>query len=314
MRHRSEALLEVRLLRLFDVLYQTGSVSGAADRLGISQPTASMQLADLRRLMDDPLFVRTPAGMEPTARAEQLIGTVRSALDAIRRLNSRDSGFSPESTERTFRVHMAPGSHIALLPPILDRIRAGGRNIRVSISPITPRTVESLRSGEADLAVGFASWLTTSFRQEVLYRQDWACLVSAHHPRIGPSFTLEQYSSESHVHIIQGTSEDLLADAVGALGVRRDVVLQLPGPLGLSAVVADSDLVATLPRHISETLVERGHNLRVVACPFPIPEFNVYQYWHVRADHDPGNIWLRDIVSDAFKGRDVFGPDAAEAW
>ena len=66
MRHRSEALLEVRLLRLFDVLYQTGSVSGAADRLGISQPTASMQLADLRRLMDDPLFVRTPAGMEPT--------------------------------------------------------------------------------------------------------------------------------------------------------------------------------------------------------------------------------------------------------
>lgn len=306
MPQKREPLPEVRLLRLFEMLYQTGSVSGAADRLGLSQPTASMQLAELRRLMDDPLFIRMPNGMQPTARAQQVIGTVRLALDAIRQLTSPHIGFLPESTERVFRLHMAPGSHIALLPPILSRIRARAKGIRISVSPITPQTVEALRSGEADLAIGYASWLTASFHQEVLYRQDWVCLVSTNHPRIGSSLSLEEYSSESHVHVIQGTSEDLLSDAVGASGIRRDVVLQLPGPLGLSAVVADSDLVATLPRHIAQTLVERGRNMRVVPCPFPIPDFNIYQYWHVSADNDPGHLWLREIVSDAFHNHDVF--------
>ena len=64
------ALPDLKLLQLFDVLYSTRSVTRAAEQLGQSQPTVSIWLARLRKLLNDPLFVRTPAGMQATPRAE----------------------------------------------------------------------------------------------------------------------------------------------------------------------------------------------------------------------------------------------------
>ena len=89
---RETALLDVRLLRLFDLLYSTRSVTGAAIQLGQAQPTVSIWLGRLRRELGDPLFVRTPRGMEPTPRADELIETARSAINALQRLRDRGAG------------------------------------------------------------------------------------------------------------------------------------------------------------------------------------------------------------------------------
>src|SRR4030095_7780665 len=90
-----DSLADPRLLRLLDVLYRTRSVTKAADALGLSQPTLSIWLAQARRRLDDPLFVRTPAGMEPTPRTESLIGTVRAALELMREVVAARQEFDP---------------------------------------------------------------------------------------------------------------------------------------------------------------------------------------------------------------------------
>ena len=64
------SLLDAKLLRLFDLLYTTGSVTRTAEQLGQSQPTISIWLARLRRDLRDPLFIRSPSGMQPTPRAD----------------------------------------------------------------------------------------------------------------------------------------------------------------------------------------------------------------------------------------------------
>src|SRR5687768_16065198 len=101
---RDASLLDVKLLRLFDVLYSTGSVTRCAERLSQSQPTISIWLAKLRRQLNDPLFLRTPIGMQPTPRADELIGPCREALEALRRLSAKEPEFDPGSAERTFRL------------------------------------------------------------------------------------------------------------------------------------------------------------------------------------------------------------------
>ena len=88
--------------------------------------------------------------------------------------------------------------------------------------------------------------------------------------------------------------------------IQRNVVLELPGFLGLVRIVATTDLIVTLPRHIGETLA-KASGLKVFDCPFPIPSFTVKQHWHARYHHDAGNRWLRGICAGLFMQRTIRG-------
>ena len=301
-REAQPALLDVRLLRLFDVLYRTRSVSRAAEHLGQAQPTMSIWLGRLRRELGDPLFVRTASGMEPTPRADALIGTARSALDLLQRLATREETFDPKASQRRFCICMTDASHVTLLPRLLERVRATAPGVRLEALLIGADTARMLHDGEADLALGFVPDLEAGFYQQTLYPQDWVCLVAAGHPRIGDALTLNAYRAEAHVAIAAGTGHRLLDAALAAHGVERRVLLRLPGFLGLAAVVSGADLVVTLPRHTGETLAAAG-GLRVLPCPVPVPGFTVKQYWHVRYHHDTGSRWLRGTCAALFQRR-----------
>lgn len=293
------AFLDVKLLRLLDLLYSTRSVTRAAERLGQSQPTVSIWLGRLRRQLGDPLFVRTPEGMQPTPRADALIVTVREVLEGLRRLSQTEARFDPATAQREFRIFMTDASHVTLLPRLFAHVRALAPQVRLEAAAIDARMVAALQSGEGDLALGLVPGLEAGFYQQTLYGQDWICLANPRHPRLGQRFTLRDYVAEAHVGIVSGTGQQLLDGALKAQGVERRVPLELPGFLGLSAILSTSDLVATLPRHIGETLAQAA-GLRVLPCPLKIPPFTVKQYWHARYHHDTGNRWLRGICAELF--------------
>ena len=292
-------LSDVRLLRLFELLYSTHSVTQSAQQLGLAQPTVSLWLGRLRRQLGDPLFVRTPAGMQPTPRADQLIVAAREALEALRRLSASPPVFDPASATRRFRICMTDASHITLLPRLLAHVRARAPSVRLEAARIDNQTAGALQAGDADLAIGLVPWLESGFYQQTLFPQDWMCLVNARHPRVAKTLTLRGYRDEAHIGIVAGTGAKLLDAALERHRVQRRVVLELPGFLGLAAIVSTTDLVATLPRHIGETLAATGA-LAVHACPLPIPPFTVKQHWHARYHHDPANRWLRGVVSELF--------------
>ena len=78
--------------------------------------------------------------------------------------------------------------------------------------------------------------------------------------------------------------------------------MELPRIVGLSPILSTSDLIATLPRHIGETLARAAglNGLRVLPCPFEIPGFTVKQYWHARYHHDADSRWLRGTCAELF--------------
>src|SRR5476649_953853 len=247
-------LLDVNLLQLFDLLYSTRSVTRAAEQLGLAQPTTSIWLGKLRQQLNDPLFVRTPSGMQPTPVADALIGTAREALESLRHLSNWESTFIPSSSERRFRICMTDASHITLLPQLLAHVRSIAPKIRLGAARIDAQTAHALESGDADLALGLIPELGAGFYQQSLFTQDWVCLANAHHPRIDGALTLDTYQQEAHIGIVSGTGYRLLDAALEREHLARRVVLELPGFLGLAAIVSSTDLLVTLPRHIGETL------------------------------------------------------------
>ena len=303
-------LLDIKLLRLIDQLYATRSVTRAAEALGQSQPTISIWLARLRQQLDDPLFVRTGEGMLPTPRADALIPAVREVLSGLERLSKSGTTFDPATAQRRFAICMTDASHITLLPRLLAHVRAVAPGLTLEASRIDTDLASNLQSGKADLAVGFLPWLDAGFYQQTLYSQDWVCLANANHPRITDSsptsWNLQIYQAESHIGISSGTGYQLLDKAVASRHITRQIRLELPGFLGLSAILSASDLIATLPRHIGETLAAAA-GLRVLPLPFEIPGFTVKQYWHARYHHDGANRWLRSICAELFMTSDV-GP------
>jgi DNA-binding transcriptional LysR family regulator len=98
----------------------------------------------------------------------------------------------------------------------------------------------------------------------------------------------------------------LFAGALQKQQIVLDVALELPGFLGLPAIVGTTDLIATLPRHIGETLAHY-YGLRVLDCPLAIAGFMVKQYWHARFHHDPASQWLRGVCAELFQQQEVRG-------
>ncbi len=294
-----ERLPETKLLRLFDALYAQGSVTAVAQLLGLSQPTISIWLAQLREQLGDPLFVRTSGGMSPTPRAEALIGLVRETLDALRQIGGAAPDFDPMRSERRFCVAMSDASHVNLLPHLLGHLRRTATACGLKAGPIDSTLAERLQSGAADLALGLIPGLGAGFYQQTLFTQDWVCLARAGHPRIRAALDLADYRREGHIEIASGTGHELLENALRRARLTREVVLELPGFLGLSAVLETSDLLVTVPRQTGETLSSRK-TIHLHACPFPIAPFSVKQHWHARFHQDPGNRWLRQSCMALF--------------
>ncbi len=182
-------------------------------------------------------------------------------------------------------------------------MRAVAPGVVLAASRIDASLAQALQAGDADLAVGFLPWLDAGFYQQTLYAQDWICLANTHHPRVisddAAHWNLAIYQAEAHISISSGTGYQLLDDTVASQHITRNLRLEMPGFLGLSAILSSSDLIATLPRHIGETLA-RAAGLRVLPCPFEMPGFTVKQYWHARYHHDAGNRWLRGLCAELF--------------
>lgn len=289
--------LDVRFLRVFDEIYKTRSVSRAADQLDLGQPAVSIALGKLREHFGDPLFVRTSRGMEATPLGESLARPVQEALEALDRVLGQRSSFEPATANRSFRIAMTDISQLVLLPRLWEQLHRIAPGVRIDIAPLSDDTARMLESGEADLALGFMPQLEAGFYQQALFRQRYVCLASSQHPRIRGALSLADYATESHAVVTtSGTGHLILDRELARHGIPRRVVLQIPNFLGVVFVVEHTDLIVTIPERLADLVKGRG-DFRIHPVPFELPDYAVKQHWHERYHHDPGNMWLRQVIS-----------------
>ncbi|MGN4085760.1 LysR family transcriptional regulator, partial [Burkholderia gladioli] len=144
--------LDLNLLHTLDVLLVEQNVTRAAQRLNLSQPSVSAQLARLRVLFDDPLLLPGPRGMLPTARAEALREPLRLALEALERAVAPPAAFDPTRAELTWRIAATDYMSSALILPALKLIREAAPRSRMAVFALNPPQVaQQLEKGELDV-------------------------------------------------------------------------------------------------------------------------------------------------------------------
>lgn len=290
--------IDIRLLAVFDEIYKTRSVTAAAEALELGQPAVSVALSKLRHHFGDPLFVRTSSGMEPTPFSEGLVRPVRAVLDALEQVLGHRSEFDPASSDRSFRICMTDISQLALLPKLWKRLRATAPGVRIEVSPLSADTARMLESGEADLALGFIPQLEAGFYQQLLFRQNFVCMVAADHPRITDALSLAQFEAEDHAVISSsGSAPAIVEREITRQRIKRRVALKIPNFLGAAFVIEHTDLLVTIPQRLGDVLQGRGA-FRIFPVPFELPQYEVKQHWHERYHQDEGNRWLRGVVSE----------------
>ncbi|MFC3227019.1 LysR family transcriptional regulator [Marinibaculum pumilum] len=299
--------LDLNLLLAFDALWREGSVTRAADGLGLTQSAMSHALRRLRQFYGDPLFVKAGPGMRPTPKAERLAPSVLSVVGTVRGELLSQAGFDPATARRSFAFCMTDMGELVFLPPIMERLRALAPRCRIRTLQVATEAVPAvLESGEADLALGSMHLVPEGLYRQELFRHPFVTLVSTRNGEVGDRMTLEQIVRMGHVTVtLSDRSEPYdraLEVELERRGIRRDVVLSTPHFLVVPLILDRfPDLVATVPRELG-TVFARYDAVRVLPPPVDLPAFSLRQHWHPRVHHDEANVWLRRTIKAAFEG------------
>jgi DNA-binding transcriptional LysR family regulator len=293
--------LDLNLLRVFDALVRQRKVAAAAQELGLSAPAVSNALARLRRATGDELFTRTPGGMLPTAHAAAIAPAVSDALAALEAAVARPAVFAPASGERSFRLAMTDIGEIIFLPALVRRLREAAPGVTLSTVRNTAIDLRAeMAQGSVDLAVGWLPRLGAGFHQRRLFTQRYVALMAAGHPLAQGRLTAARFVAARHAVVVsEGTGHEQVQRELRRQGVAEPVALRLPHFVAVPWIVAESDLVVTVPEKLA--LKAAGpFGLVVRELPLALPRFEVNVFWHRRAHREAGNRWLRERLVELY--------------
>ena len=289
-------------IRLLAELIELRKLSAAAARLGLSQSAASHALARLRRRVADPLFVRGNGGFYPTPHGERLGAAARAALNILLDGFAANQPFDPSLTTRRFNIYLSDVGQMVLLPKLLAFLGREAPQASLRVCPIPlEQPGAALASGEVDLAVGFFTNLTTGFRQSMLFRERYVCVVRADHPDFRAGMTAEAFAAAPRALAdASGMAHAVIEAELKQHGFGGTERLIVPQFMVLPLVIAGSDLLVIMPSRLAKAFSELV-SIKILRPPLPLRPYDIKVYWHERFHHDPANRWFRRTLTTLFR-------------
>jgi DNA-binding transcriptional LysR family regulator len=293
--------IDLNLLVTLEALLIERNVTRAAQRLHLSQPSVSIQLRKLRHIFSDPLLTSVPGGMAPTTRALALLEPLREALSGIRGVLKTQPPFNPARADVTWHVAAADYAEMAIVLPLLSRLRTLAPNVRLAIREAAhSRMFKQIESGSIDLGLMALDGPMAGVRSHVLFKEHYVLVLRKGHPALRRKLTLDAFSKLDFVVVSpDGGGFRGVTDAqLESRGRKRRVVLSVPHFLFVPEAVATTNLAAMLPSRLIGGTSDR---IRVLEPPLAIPSYEMAMIWHERAHHDPAHIWLRERVLESVR-------------
>ena len=295
--------IDLNLLVAFDALMAERSVTRAGTRIGRTQPAMSAALARLRALLGDELFVRGPAGLQPTPRSLDLAEPLGRALADIQRALAFTQAFEPRSSALVFTLGLSEHPTFVLLPRLVARLREVAPAITLRVRSYIARddAVTMLDAGEVDLAISVPPTTQTArILIQPLFKERFVCVLRRGHPAADRPLDLPAFLALSHLLVSPENERFGQVDAALAQrGLKRRLALTLQQMYAAPTLVAQSDLIATL---MAGVVLASGHGdaLRVVEPPLDLGSVLFVQSWHRRNDAHPAQRWLRETIASLF--------------
>ena len=301
---------DLNLLVLFEAVLEERHVGRAADRLKLTPSAVSHGLGRLRKLLNDPLFLRTPKGVVPTVRATELAGPVADVLAGARNVISTAAPFNPASSTRRFTIGAPDGASAVVLPPLLARLRKNAPGIDISMRQLLPTPGDvsperawrlafaDLEARAMDIAVIPFDDIAPRFHHRTLYEEDFVVAMRAGHP-FAKAPTLDRYCEMQHLVVSHtGDAHGFVDEILGKQGRSRRIALTVPNFMFALAVVAETDLITALPRRFAAMHAPR-FDVVAVEAPLPLGRFRLTAIAPKAAMMDAGLAWFFNVLAEA---------------
>jgi len=300
--------IDLNLLRALDALLDTGSVTGAATRLGLSVSAMSRSLTRLRTATGDPLFVRAGSRMVPTPRAIALATQVPDLLaQAEAMLAPQESDVDLATLDRTFSLRANEGFIHRFGVALILAMQRAAPLARLRLSPKPVKHATPLRQGAADLEIGVLGDFAPEIRTRRLFEDQFIAAVRPDHPILKGPVTPKRFAAALHVVASRrGQIAGPVDEALAEMGLSRRVVAVVPGFPDAMKIARQSDLIAQIPRSALQA------DLVGIDLPVPVPGISVSAMWHPRLDADPGQRWFRETVFDTVRAVRIAGDQKHE--
>lgn len=292
--------VDLNLLVAFDALMHECHVTRAAYRLDMSQSSMSLALSKLRVMFHDPLLVKCHSGLIATEKARSLVPQVQEILRGVDMLLSEQQPFDPAQAQETVTMIVIDYIDFVVMPRLLSELQRLAPRVSLRIVGPNPRRLgEVMSNGEIDLALSYFPEPPDSIRTRPLFSDRLVGIARADHPLFERPLSLDRFCDFDHIAIepAEGATmyNALVDNAMQKAGRQRRVALSKPTFLGVPFIVAQTDLVATLPERVAQRFTDLAP-IRIFEPPLALDAINVVQMWHDRTHNNPLHRWLRGLI------------------
>jgi len=293
--------IDLNLLTVFDAVMTERHVTHAAERLHMTQPAVSNALRRLREQLGDELFVKVPAGVRPTAKAEAIWPVIREALARINDTIA-PADFVPSTFVGTATMALTDYAAWLLLPRLAAAVEAEAPGLNLRMMPkIQVHSSAAIESGEIDLALGVFGTAEPGLHVETVLEEPYVCIMRRGHPLSRGRLTAKKLTEATHLLVTpSGEATGLVDRVLAEEGLTRRVGLTVNQFLLAPRIIAESNMVAILVER-AVALSGAAERLHVAPVPLPLPSVRIQMLWHRRTARDPAHTWLRTRVAELFR-------------
>ncbi|POC41516.1 LysR family transcriptional regulator [Vibrio vulnificus] len=293
---------DLNLIPIFVAIFEEQNLSKAAARLDISQPAVSKALARLRDIYDEPLFHRSPSGVEPTSFAVDIYPAMLTAFKNFTSTLSASSEFEAKVSNRIFSIACVSVASYELMPQLLKKIRQHAPNISLEVHPLFTEDYESdLRLQRYDLIIDMAPRGWTTLKVEPIFSERLMVVCCADHPRIADACSVAQFLAEEHVVVSRWHArKSLMSEEDIADLAQRKIVYRASGALEMLPVIHGSEYIGMLPESTINAFAGT-YNIKAVPLPFEHDIYDLCAIWHPSRSSESAHQWLRNQLKAAVK-------------
>jgi len=289
------AKLDLNLLVIFDAIMHEQSISIAAERLAMTQPSVSNAVARMRHEWSDPLFVKNGRGIKPTVYAVALWQEVSTSLHTISKAVSPEK-FSPEVTSRCFRIALTDGMASLLWLDIRKVVEQTAPNIDIHAVPYTMNAIGLLQNAEVDLITDYVPELGSNFQRQFLCNNYFVVVMSSKHALASLELSLDRFIEAQHLLVsLSGDASGAVDTKLSELKLTRRIAMTVNSFANATYLLKDSSLISVLPFSIIADDIKSGA-LIAKPLPFVLAPAEISMAWHKRNDRDLGLQWLRSMI------------------
>ncbi|MGY2235919.1 LysR family transcriptional regulator [Pseudomonas gingeri] len=291
--------LDLNLLVVLDTLLTEQNITRAASRLNVSQSAASGLLARLREYFDDELLVQVGRKMLPTPLAQGLAEPVRRVLLDIQSSIVNKPEFDPLTCKRHFKLIATDFVTTVILSPLAQRLQQRAPHISIDIQPAADNYNQMLTQGEVDFVIMPDLYLSDLHAKELLFEDDYQCVVWRDNPLVGETLSLEQYLQLGHVAVNFGNNREpsLGERTLLRYGKARRVELTTSSFNTVPHLLVGTHRIAVMHRSLA-TLYAGFLPLKILPLPFEFPSLREFTLWNKILDNDPAHRWMRYLLQE----------------